>query len=297
MRVSEDTLYTIVLNWNGAPVIGPCLASLERVRDVPLHVIVVDNASTDGSVGLVRDSFPDVEVIENERNLLFAAGNNTGIRRALADGAQHILLLNNDTEVEPHFAARMLGALHGDGSIGIVGPKILYFDDPRKIWYGGGDFHPLLGVPRHRNIRRIDGAFDDRRRDTGYVTGCALLVRRAVIEDIGMLDPAYTMYCEDVDFCLRARAAGWRCVYEPAAVIWHKVSSSSGGGMTPYKLEHRLRSTYRLFARFKPRWWRIALLPLHVVGFALLVLALLITGRWRLVGGAVRGAVGIMCRR
>ena len=295
--MAGDPLYVIVLNWNGESVIGPCLRSLERVTGVQLRIIVVDNASTDGSVELVRRRFPGVDVIENERNILFAEGNNTGIRWALAAGGRQMLLLNNDTEVEPHFAARMLEAHSSDARVGIVGPKILYFDDPKRIWYAGGDFYPVLGVPRHRHIRRIDGLFADQRRDTGYVSGCALLVRREVIEDIGMLDPAYTMYCEDVDFCLRARAAGWRCVYEPEAVVWHKVSSSSGGGMTPYKLEHRLVSTYRLFARFKPLWWRIALLPVHVIGFALLVLALLIGGRLRLVGGALRGVIGIACRR
>jgi len=291
--VTADVLHVIVLNWNGESVIGPCLRSLEQVTDVSLRIIVVDNASTDDSIELVRRDFPEVAVIENGRNLLFAEGNNVGLRSALANGGRYLLLLNNDTEVDPGFAVRMYEALRGDEHIGIVGPKILYYDDPRRIWYGGGDFYPVLGVPRHRHIRRIDGSFADRRRDTGYVSGCALLVRREVIEDIGMLDPVYTMYCEDVDFCLRARRSGWRCVYEPSAVVWHKVSSSSGGGMTPYKLEHRLVSTYRLFARFKPLWWRIALMPVHAAGFVFLLLALLFGGRWNLFRGALRGVIGI----
>lgn len=291
--MTDDVLYVIVLNWNGEPVIGACLRSLEQVTGVTLRIIVVDNASTDNSIELVRRDFSEVEIIENERNLLFAEGNNRGMSRALAAGGRHLLLLNNDTEVEPHFAARMCEALRSDERVGIVGPKILYYDDPRKIWYGGGDFYPVLGVPRHRHIRRIDGSFADQRRVTGYVSGCALLVRREVIEDIGMLDPAYTMYCEDVDFCLRARGAGWRCVYEPDAVIWHKVSSSSGGGMTSYKLEHRLVSTYRLFARYKPLWWRVILMPVHAVVFAFVLLVLSLGGRWSLVRGAVRGILGI----
>jgi GT2 family glycosyltransferase len=292
--VTRNELYIIVLNWNGEAVIVPCLRSLLGVTEVPLRIIVVDNASTDDSVAIVRGEFPEVEVIENERNLLFAEGNNAGLRRAFDAGGRYMLLLNNDTEVDPRFASAMLSALHSDSSVGIVGPKILYHDDPRRIWYGGGDFFPVLGVPRHQSIRRIDGSFTDGRRDTGYVTGCALLVRREVIEDIGLLDPHYVMYCEDVDFCLRARRAGWRCVYEPNAVVWHKVSASSGGGMTPYKLEHRLRSTYRLFARFKPLWWRIALIPVHSLGFLFLVIALILGGRWSLARGAFRGVIGVM---
>lgn len=292
--MTRDELYIIVLNWNGEAVIVPCLRSLLGVTEVPLRIIVVDNDSTDDSVAMVRSEFPDIEVIENERNLLFAEGNNAGLRRALDAGGRYMLLLNNDTEVDSRFASMMLSALQSDSNVGIVGPKILYYDDPGRIWYGGGDFFPLLGVPRHQNIRRIDGSFTDGRRDTGYVTGCALLVRREVIEDIGLLDPHYIMYCEDVDFCLRARRAGWRCVYEPNAVVWHKVSSSSGGGMTPYKLEHRLRSTYRLFARFKPLWWRIVLFPVHSLGFLFLVSALILGGRWRLARGAFRGVIGIV---
>ncbi len=289
-----DELYIIVLNWNGEAVIVPCLRSLLGVTDVPLRIIVVDNASTDDSVAVVRREFPGVEVIENERNLLFAEGNNAGLRRALDAGGRYMLLLNNDTEVDPRFASAMLSALQSDSDVGIVGPKILYHDDPRRIWYGGGNFFPVLGVPRHQNIRRIDGSFTDGRRDTGYVTGCALLVRREVIEDIGLLDPQYVMYCEDVDFCLRARRVGWRCVYEPNAVVWHKVSASSGGGMTPYKLEHRLRSTYRLFARFKPLWWRILLFPAHSLGFLFLVIALILGGRWRLARGAFQGVIDVV---
>ncbi len=295
--MTRNELYVIVLNWNGEAVIVPCLRSLLGVTEVPLHIIVVDNASTDDSVARVRSEFPEVEVIENESNLLFAGGNNAGLRRAVEAGGRYMLLLNNDTEVDPRFASAMLSALHSDSNVGIVGPKILYHDDPRRIWYGGGDFFPVLGVPRHQNIRRVDGSFTDGRRDTGYVTGCALLVRREVIEDIGLLDPRYVMYCEDVDFCLRARRAGWRCVYEPNAVVWHKVSSSSGGGMTPYKLENRLRSTYRLFARFKPLWWRIVLFPMHSVGFLILLIALILGGRWRLARGALRGMIGIMTDR
>jgi GT2 family glycosyltransferase len=295
--VTEDVLHVIVLNWNGEAVIDPCLRSLRDVEDVTLRIIMVDNASTDGSVALVRDRYPEVEIIENGSNLLFAEGNNVGIRRALEAGARYILLLNNDTEVDSRFAAAMLGPLRDEPGVGVVGPKILYFDDPRRIWYGGGDFYPVLGVPCHRNIRRVDGSFHDRRRETRYVSGCALLARREVFEDIGLLDPSYIMYCEDVDFCLRARRAGYRCLYEPDALVYHKVSASSGGGMTPYKLEHRLMSTYRLFARFRPLWWRIALFPVHVVGFVLLLCGLLVGGRWSLARGAVRGVLGIARRR
>ncbi len=117
-----------------------------------------------------------------------------------------------------------------------------------------------------------------------------MLVKREVIDAVGLLDPSYTIYCEDVDFCLRARRAGWKCLYEPRALVRHKVSSSSGGGMTPFKIEHRIASTFRLFRRFKPLWWSILLGPLLGCAFVLLVAALLIGGRFGLARGALRGA-------
>jgi hypothetical protein len=98
------------------------------------------------------------------------------------------------------------------------------------------------------------------------------------------------MYSEDVDFCLRVKRAGWKCLYEPSAVVWHKVSSSSGGGFTPYKLENRVSSTHRLFSRFKPLWWRVLLSPVHLAAFVLLLASLLATGRWKLLAAALRGA-------
>lgn len=288
-----ETLWIVVLNWNGEKVIAPCLGSLARVTAPPLRILVVDNASTDRSAEIVRRDFPTAELVVNERNLLFAAGNNVGIERALAAGAGRVLLLNNDTTVDPGFAAAMAAALDRDPRVGIVGPKILYDGDPRLIWYGGGSFYPALGVPRHIDIRRRDGAVPDRTGETGYVSGCAMLVRREVFEEIGLLDPSYGMYNEDVDFCLRARRAGWKCWYEGAAVIRHKVSASSGGGFTSYKLEHRVESTYRLLRRFKPLWWRVAFAPAHAAAFVALLAALLVTGRWALLMGALRGAARV----
>jgi hypothetical protein len=286
----DRTVYVIVLNWNGRNVIGPCLASLARVTDPHLETIVVDNASSDDSAEIARLAAPRAELIVNERNLLFAEGNNVGLRRAIERGGTRFLLLNNDTEVDPSFAARMLAALESDPKAGIVGPKIVYDDDPSRIWYGGGGFYPMIWIPRHDSLRKIDGTFPERGGETRWVSGCAMLMRKEVIDAIGLLDPSYRIYCEDVDFCLRAARAGWKCLYEPRARVRHKVSSSSGGGMTAFKLENRIVSTFRLFARFKPLWWRVLMAPVQGAGFVLLTLALAATGRFALVRGALRGA-------
>jgi GT2 family glycosyltransferase len=290
---SPKELYVIILNWNGERVIGPCLDSLRAARGVEFGIIVVDNASTDSSVEIVKREYPEVELIQNEQNLLFAEGNNEGLRRAMELGGNLCLLLNNDTEVDPDFLKPMIDVIRRHPDVGIVGPMILYHDDPARIWYGGGDFYPLIWIPRHSDIRKLKTETCGEGGDTGYVSGCALLVKREVIEKTGMLDPSYMIYCEDVDFCLRAQGAGCRCYYEPAAIIWHKVSASSGGGFTPFKLENRIVSTFLLFKRFKPAWWRVLSFPLHACGFLLLLAALLLSGRWELLRAALRGAMRV----
>ncbi len=286
----------IVLNWNGEKVIAPCVESLLAVRQPPLRITVVDNGSTDSSVETVRERFPGVELVVNGENLLFAEGNNVGLRHAIDKGGRFFLLLNNDTEVDPAFAGEMMRAFEEPG-VGIVGPRIFYHDDPDRLWYGGGDFFPGLWLPRHREVRRPGDEAKDRRGPVSWVTGCALLVRKEVIDDIGMLDPSYTIYCEDVDFCLRASRAGWSCFHVPAARVWHKVSSSSGGGFTPFKLENRIVSTHRLFTRFKPLWWRIIVGPVYCAGSFLLLAGLLLSGRRGLFNGAARGFRRIMTGR
>jgi len=291
--MGSPAVAVIVLNWNGREVLGPCLDSLSRVSDPPLDIIVVDNGSTDSSQEIARERGGDVTLIENGRNLLFAAGNNVGIEAALARGAGFILLLNNDTEVDPLFINEMLQAFE-DPETGIAGPKIYYHDDPGRIWFGGGGFNRLTGVPYHEGIRKIDGEREDLPGETGWVTGCALLARAEVFDRLNGLDPSYRIYCEDVDFCLRARESGWKIRYVPSARVWHKVSSSSGGGMTPFKLENRLASTWKLLSRHRRPCWRVLVFPVHLAGFIGLSLGLLLGGRWKLLAAAMRGAASAM---
>ena len=163
-----------------------------------------------------------------------------------------------------------------------------------RIWYGGGGFYPVIALPRHLNIRKIDIGGDEAPKETGYVTGCAMMIRREVLEDVGFLDPSFEMYCEDVDFCLRARQAGWKSYYSPTAHVWHKVSSSSGGGFTPYKFEKRIVSTNRLFRKYKSMWWRVVVFPFYAVSFVLLTIALFLSGKWNLNKSLFKGVWKIL---
>jgi len=252
--------YVVVLNWNGLADTRACLASLAPACDDATAVLVVDNGSTDGSPEILRREFPRIRVLETGANLLFAGGNNAGIRAALDDGAEAIMLLNNDTTVDPRFLGAMTARLRSWPDAGIVAPKILYHARPELIWYAGGEISAWTGTMRHRGIReRDDGRFDTP-GETAYASGCCFLTTREVVERIGMLDERYHMYTEDADFCMRARRAGYRIVYEPGARVWHKVSVSAGGHLSAFKLRNKFISNFRFFARYAA-WYQWAVFP------------------------------------
>jgi len=239
-------VYILVLNWNGKDDTLECLRSLSEITYPNTRVVVIDNASIDGSVTAIRGQYPSVHVIENTTNLRFAGGNNVGIRYAVEQGAELVLLLNNDTTVDKHFVSELVLPFVSDKTIGIGGAKIYYSSQPDRLWYAGGRIEWWKGWISHRGIREIDNGQHDRSGETDYITGCCLLVRREVVERIGVLDNRYTMYGEDVDWCVRARKAGYSLWYVPSAKIWHKVSVSSGGHFSWFKNWNKLRSIFRL---------------------------------------------------
>ncbi|PDV98855.1 glycosyltransferase family 2 protein [Candidatus Chloroploca asiatica] len=220
-------LYVVVLNWNLPADTIACLQSLQAAALPEVHLLVVDNGSTDDSLHQIRHHFPDqVELVALPENRGFAGGMNAGIEVALRAGAGSILLLNNDTVVESTMLATLLGAAQQRPQAGILGPAIYYYDAPERLWQIGARQHPRFPVPVNLGLREI-------RRTGGqpfpadYVTGCAMLVRREVFEHVGLLDPTYVMYFEDADFCQRARKARYEIWCIPAARMWHRVSLSA----------------------------------------------------------------------
>lgn len=258
--MSGPSTYVIVLNWNGLADTRACLASLARACDEGTVVLVVDNGSRDGSPEAIRREFPGVRVLETGANLRFAGGNNAGMRAALEAGADEIMLLNNDTTVDPGFLPAMRTRLRRWPGAGIVAPKILYHAAPELIWYAGGEISFWTGTMRHRGIRERDDGRFDAPHETAYASGCCFLVKREVVERIGMLDEAYHMYTEDADFCMRARRAGYRVVYEPRARVLHRVSVSAGGHLSAFKLRNKFISNFRFFARYAA-WYQWGVFP------------------------------------
>ena len=212
----------VVLNWKKLDDTLACLESLRQLDYPAFEVVVVDNGSADGSPALIRDRFGGVTLIENSRNLGFAAGNNVGIRHLLRRGVEYVLLLNNDTIVTSELLRVLVEYAEADPEIGILGPKIYYHREANIIWSAGGTLSPT-GEPRHLRVGETDNGSPESVRDVDYVTGCAILIKRHVVEQIGLLDERFFIYFEEAEWCARARRAGFRVVYVPQARMWHKI--------------------------------------------------------------------------
>ena len=258
---SAPQVWAVVLNYQGREVIADCLQSL-RQQDYPnLHILVVDNASTDGS-DKIAANIKGIELIRNESNLLFAGGNNVGIRKAYESDADYVVLINNDTTSDPGLISELVKALEADSNAGIAGPRIFYYERPVIIWSAGGTIDFAKGWVRHRGIRQKDDGQFDEIAEVDYVTGCCLMFSRDVFQAIGGLDESFPMYFEDTDFCTRARKAGFKVLYVPVAKMWHKISFSSGGEFSWRKISRRMKAGWKFFRRhssaaqliFMPFW-------------------------------------------
>jgi GT2 family glycosyltransferase len=244
----------VVLGWNGRDDTLACLRSLRGATYPELSVVVVDNASTDGGPDAVAAEFSEVRLIRLDENRGFAGGVNAGVAAALAADADHVLLLNNDAIVDPGFVEPLVDAL--EPGVGAACSQVLDADGSR-IWYAGADYDPRRGHQgRHTGYGAppIPAGVDP--YDTDRACGAAMLVPRAALEDVGLLDEALFAYAEDVDWSVRARRAGLRIVVVPASTVRHRVSSSTGGASSPDSLYYALRNGLAVAERVAPlgRW-------------------------------------------
>lgn len=244
----------IVLSWNGREDTLACLASLARIARDGVRVICVDNGSADGSADAVRRAFPDVTLIENGENLGFAGGNNVGIRRALADGADWVVLINNDATVAPDCIDAFADAADRFPRAGILSGKVLFADRPNRIWFAGQRVSTLLGYSgRPWGYGRRDGPEYAEIRPTGRGIGAFMAISAAAMEAAGLLDEELFAYVEDVEWSLRVRKAGFEILTVPGARAWHRVSASTGGeSVSTHSLYYGVRNTIAVTERHRP---------------------------------------------
>ncbi|MEA2098434.1 MAG: glycosyltransferase family 2 protein [Patescibacteria group bacterium] len=234
----QKEVYIIVLNWNGKEDTLECLKSLEKINYSNYKIIVVDNGSEDDSVFEIKKQFSNIKIIENKKNLGFSGGNNVGIKYAISNGAHYVLLINNDTTVEKDFLSELVKKGESDEKIGVLGSKIYFHSEPNRIWFAGGKVNWLKNKGTHIGLDQIDNRQYDKAEEMDYLTGCCLLIKREVIEKIGVLAEDYFLYYEDTDFSLRAKNAGYKIVYVPKSKIYHKISRSIKPGSSSYVYYH-----------------------------------------------------------
>ena len=252
----------VIPNWNGERFLGLCLGSLREQSFRDFETILVDNGSVDGSRGFVGEHFPEVKVVPLGENRGIAAAFNAGIE---ASGAEYVVLLNNDTELDPGWLEALVRATEDRPESGLFASRLVDFYD-RSVLDGAGDAMRLSGLPyRLGHGERDRGRFDK----PGYVFGAcaaAALYRREMLDEVGRFDEDFVSYCEDGDLSFRAQLAGYRCFYVPGAVVYHMGSASTGGKRSPTATRLGSRNSFSLLVKNLPLSAVPHILPFFVAG-------------------------------
>lgn len=268
-------VFIVILNFNGSESTIACLESINKLKvnhEIKIEIIVVDNASIDGSVEKISKQFKDVILIENKINMGFSGGCNEGARMAIKSGADYVAFLNNDTIVDKDLIETLIKTAEDTNAGGVV-PKI-YFQkgyefhkDKYKssdlgniIWYAGGemDWDNLIG--KNIGVDEVDKGQFDIRQETELATGCCFMVRAEVLEKVGLFDDRYFLYYEDADLTQRIKRAGRKIIYEPSAILWHKNADSSGGSGSDLQDYYITRNRLLFGLRYAPVRTKAALL-------------------------------------
>lgn len=243
---SSPSISAVMLNWNEFHHTVPCIDSLKNSSLPFSRILVLDQASEDGSGEKLKKFYEhdsQVCIIHNEKNYGFAVGMNIGIQKALEEGVDYIFILNNDTIVDKKCIQLLYEVIIKYPLAAVSGPAIMYYSNPEKLWQAGGFFNKLkmgVSVPdKGKRLSEINSATSK----VGFLTGCALLIPRNTIEKVGLFDPSLFLYGDDVDYGLRIREAGLNMYFVPTAKVWHKIEDISVDRTTPYVLYHLARST------------------------------------------------------
>jgi GT2 family glycosyltransferase len=286
--MKSPLVYVVMLTWNQKEDTLACLESLQQMTFPNFRIVVVDNGSTDDTESAIRVQFPEVEVVVNPRNLGFTGGTNVGLRYALAQGAEFVLSINNDTLVEPDILDELVAhAMAPD--VGVVSPKIYYADEPTRIWSVGARQHPLTLEMIDKGRGRIDVGQWEQVVEQDYLLGCAQLIKRAVLEEVGLLDETLFLYYDDLDYSLRARGAGYRLLMVPQARMWHKVAASAGGVDSPRVRYYRTRSSVWFFRKHARGLRRLIVIPYRLGSAVKTLLRFAWQGKWAAFRAYLRG--------
>ncbi len=265
----------VIINFNGEKDTVECLKSIQKLLtpNYKLLTIVVDN----GSEKEFRINNSELRIkpiiIRSEENLGFTGGNNLGIRHALENGAEYVMLLNNDTYIDSRVVSELVLVLESKESVGITAPKIYFApgfeyhkeryskDERGKVfWYSGGimDWENVIG--HHRGVNEVDQGQYNTISETDFASGCCMMIKRSVLKKTGLLDDRYFLYYEESDLCERVKRAGYKILYVPKAVVWHKNAQSAGGSGSALQDYYITRNRLLFGMTYAPARTKFALL-------------------------------------
>jgi len=248
----------VVVNWNGKPLLADCLQSLRSQTLPDVEVIVVDNGSTDGSADWVRQNFPQFKLVQLNENRGFAGGNNAGIVQARGEW---IALLNNDAAAEPDWLEQLYRAVEGNGRVGLAASRVVLTSGALD---SAGDGMTIAGVPYKRGHGSSPTGVFLKPAEVFGASGCGVLLRRSMLDKIGLLDEDFFCIYEDGDLNFRARLAGFHCIYVPDAVILHRLHGTLGRLSKNYVFYGQRNMEYLYFKNMPGRlFWRH--LPVHLL--------------------------------
>ncbi len=231
----------VIVNYNGEKYQNDCIASLYQMTLLDFEIIVVDSGSKDNSIAKLRKEFPKVRIIEMNDNVGVARGNNVGIEYCRNENFDYILLLNNDIEVDSRLLEELVLSSEDKN---VVVPKIYYYDPKDVLWYAGGELNNNRGTNIHYGIGQKDVGQYENEIFVDYAPTCCMLIPKQVFDLVGTMDEKYFMYYDDTDFCLRLYRNHIKIKYNPRAIMWHKVSSSTGGEASPLAVYYNTRNRF-----------------------------------------------------
>lgn len=245
-------VFIILVNYNGVTDTLECIKSLESIYYNNYEIVVVDNDSTDNSLDILKEKIGyKHHVISSNKNGGFAFGNNIGIRYALEKGADYVLLINNDTTVEPDFLDELVNSMEKNDECGITTGLILNYYDKNLVWYAGGEinWNRFYGYHKHenKNINRLR-LYES---EVSFATGCLMLIRSEVITKVGELPEEYFMYYEDVDYCANIQENGYKIYFNPKSIIYHKISATSGESESPFAITWNTRNRVNFINKYR----------------------------------------------
>ncbi|MBA7603140.1 hypothetical protein ES703_10244 [subsurface metagenome] len=239
----KPLVYIIILNWNGWQDSAECVESVLKITYSNYRVLIVDNGSTNDSVKILAKKFPNIEILETGKNLGYAGGNNRGIEKAIANEAEYVFILNNDTKVDKNFLQPLVQAMEGDKQIGITGGTVYYYDNPDVIHNMGGYTSLYTGNSQTFGLNALDRGQFNNAKEVPQCCGGAMLIRASLIREIGGFNEKFFIYYDEPDICFRTKKAGYKVTFAPGSKIYHKIgrdSSRESGLSNFYGLRNRI---------------------------------------------------------